>query len=278
MTLVLEVTDRDGWRKEFPLERRLVLVGSNPSNQIALAESRGQGVERLHLQLMLDENDPFHCKVLNTSSGALEINEGGEPVMLDPRKSRVVAMNTEIKVGEFRLQLCGAGPGVPLAASNGNGHRESSIHAPNSTPVAGSPFVEPAFVRQRLAAPPVFAPGPVGLAVRLTQATLTRSQPAEAVVTISNRGDKTAVQFRLQVDGLPPESIEVPPLPLLFPGAEKTFGMTLSHPPTVLRAGPHLLRFIAVAPDAYPGEQATVQQTVNVPAIYTHELSIRGPL
>ena len=48
----VEVVDRDGWRKAFPLEKHIVHIGSDPRNDVVLDSRRGAGVAARHLQLI----------------------------------------------------------------------------------------------------------------------------------------------------------------------------------------------------------------------------------
>jgi hypothetical protein len=230
---------------------------------------------------MLSPHDQSSCRVVNMSKIGVEITAGGQTTTLAPAKMQVIGMDSLLKIGEFQLQLRSAYSLPFPAAPNGNGHSEPvpPLHTQFVPAVTTRAVLEKPMAAPRVAAPPpVFGPGPVGLAARLTRSTLTRTEPAEAIVTVANRGERTAVQIRLQVDGLPSHCFEVPPLPLLFPGAEKTLVITFTHPETVLKAGTHPLRFTAVAPEAYPGEQAVVQQSLSVPAHFAHTVTLRGPL
>lgn len=278
MQASIEVTDRDGWRKEFPLLRTLVMVGSDLANDIPLPESRGQGAEPRHLQILLNPQDTSACRIINMAKNPVEITIAGEVTWLAPSTAMMVSMESALRIGEYRLQLHSFGTPPLYNGMNGNGMVEvASFQRPVSAPpsVVVESRVAPSFAPSPSS---VYGKGSIGLAVRMTQATLTPSQPAEAYISIANRGTKTAVQFRLMIEGLPSESYEVPPLPLLFPNAEKTLTIQLRHPNKPLQAGSHPVRFIAVAPEAYPDEQTVVQQSVVVPTVYAHEVKLRGPL
>jgi hypothetical protein len=280
----IEVTDRDGWRKEFPLLRNLVMVGSDLANDIPLPESRGQGAEPRHLQILLNPQDNSACRVINMAKSPVEITIAGQVTLLAPSTAMVISMESALRIGDYRLQLHGFGAPPAYSKMNGNAPVEmASFQRPAPTPTT-APYSPSAVVENRVApafsptTPPVYGGGPIGLAVRMSQATLTDHQPAEAFITVANRGEKTAVQIRLLIEGLPSDSYEIPPLPLLFPNAEKSLTIQLRYPNKPLSAGSHPVRFLAVAPEAYPNEQVVVQQSVVVPSVFAHEVKLRGPL
>lgn len=280
----IEVTDRDGWRKEFPLLRNLVMVGSDLANDIPLPESRGQGAEPRHLQILLNPQDGSACRVINMAKSPIEITIAGQVTLLAPATAMVISMESALRIGDYRLQLHGFGAAPTHSGMNGNAPLEmASFQRPAPTPSTIAPT---AVIKENRPSSPAFMPvspssynaGPIGLAVRMSNAILTQQQPAEAWITVANRGEKTAVQIRLMIEGLPAECYEIPPLPLLFPNAEKNITIPLHYPNKPLTAGSHPIRFIAVAPEAYPNEQAVVQQSVQVPSVFAHEVKIRGPL
>ena len=49
MASVIEITDKDGWTKEFNLSKTIAYVGADPRNDIVLDPERGQGVSPRHL-------------------------------------------------------------------------------------------------------------------------------------------------------------------------------------------------------------------------------------
>jgi hypothetical protein len=282
MQPLIEVTDRDGWRKEFPLLRTLVMVGSDSANDIPLPESRGQGAEPRHLQILLNSQDNSSCRIINMSKSPVEVTTAGQITLLGPATAMVVGMESALRIGDYRLQLHGSTFTPTYIPKNGAATSEMvTFQRPAPTPYAPvvtserqltpTTFINPPFA-------PAFQSGPIGLAVRLTHATLTQERPAEALITVANRGDKTAVQIRLMIEGLPPECYEIPPLPLLFPNAEKTLAIELRQPHKAIQAGSIPVRFIAVAPEAYPDEKAVVTQSIVIPSIYAHEVKLRGPL
>jgi hypothetical protein len=88
-------------------------------------------------------------------------------------------------------------------------------------------------------------------------------------------GDRAAVQFKIELEGLDPDSYEIGPGPVLFPNAEKTVTFRLRHPKRPYPpAGPHRITFHVTAPDAYPDERATISQEVEVAPFYRHKTRV----
>lgn len=232
----LEIIDREGWRKEFPLQGRIAHVGSGDGNTIVLASSRGSGVSPRHLQFIFPEGGG--CRLVNLGESDVRMDgEGGAP--LPPHLTRRVIDGQRLTVGDFTLV-------VHLAATEG----AASAPAP---------------VTSRS----------IDLRMALPETRLTPTQPIEGAVIVRNAGDQPGVQFRLTLEGLPSACYELGPAPLLFPNAEKSIALRLSHPhgPT-LRAGEHRFTVRATAPTAYPDEQAEVAQRIEVAPFYAHALEL----
>jgi hypothetical protein len=117
----------------------------------------------------------------------------------------------------------------------------------------------------------------IGLSLRMPEPRLGPGRPLDAVLVVSNLGDESGVQFRLEVEGLEPDHYELGSAPLLFPQAEKEVPLRIHHsqkptPP----AGPHRIVVRAAAPAHYPGESAAVSQTIEVLPFYRHDVRITG--
>jgi hypothetical protein len=230
----LEVIDRDGWRKEFPLSGHIAHVGCASGNTVVLDSSRGGGVSPRHLQFILLEEGG--CRLVNLGESEVVLM-GADADMLAPHLTRRVGDAQRLKVGDFTLIL----------------HLEGEV----------GPVPQPLSSRS------------IGLRIALPDTRLTPERPIEGAVVVRNEGEQPGVQFRLTLDGLPPACYELGPAPLLFPNAEKSIALRLSHPhgPT-LRAGEHRFTVRATAPTAYPDEQAEVAQRIEVAPFYAHALEL----
>ncbi|MCD4737675.1 MAG: FHA domain-containing protein [Anaerolineae bacterium] len=103
---VLQITDRDGWQKEFPLARRIIHIGSASNNDIVLAAEHGSGVATCHLQLIALETAGYRLVNLGDTEIVLE----GETLLrLGHHATREVSAGQRIRVGEFTLLFQGNG-------------------------------------------------------------------------------------------------------------------------------------------------------------------------
>ena len=232
---VIEVTDKAGWRKEFTLEKTIAYIGAAPRKDIVLDPERGTGVSPRHLQL------------ISVASGFRLINMGDTEVRLGANAEKVVAPRAflevtggdRVKVGDFTLSF-GGSAGGGIAGHDADGNSRS-----------------------------------ISLKLNLSQTKLGVTAPLEGTVVVRNWGNKTGVQFSLEVDGLAPECLEIGPGPLLFPNAEKEVPFKVHHPhaPKPL-AGDYRIRIRATAPAAYPGESAMVSQMIQLMPYYSHKLRV----
>ncbi len=231
----LEIIDREGWRKQFPLQGRIAHVGSSAGNTIMLEASRGGGVSPRHLQFIFPEDGG--CRLVNLGETDVRVDDDEGSAPLPPHLTRHVGDGQRLKIGDFTLV-------VHLGAIEG------PVDAP--TPVTSRS---------------------IDLRMALPETRLTPARPIEGAVIVRNAGDQPGVQFRLTLEGLPPACYELGPAPLLFPNAEKSVSLRLMHPqgPTLL-AGEHRFTVRAAAPTAYPDEQAQVTQRIEVAPFYAHTL------
>jgi hypothetical protein len=238
---MIEVIDKDGWRKSFSLDqdKTIILIGSDSNNDVILEGHRGKGVAPRHLQLILSAADSG-CRLVNLADTDVLVGET-EQRQLAPHSYVNIAAGERVRVGDFSV-VFHLGSGLETVAG-----REEKRYGAKA----------------------------VGLRVSLSQTQLTRHQPLEGVVTLRNQGDKAGVQFKLELEGLSPESYEMEPGPILFAGAEKDVLLRL-HPSkrSKLRAGEHHFAIHATAPEAYPGEGATSLQVVQVLPFYQHSLRL----
>jgi hypothetical protein len=237
----VEVIDREGWRRDFPLNRPLIQIGSDPRNDIVLEAARGAGVAARQLQVIIGGGVSGYRLV---NMGDTELPVGGGEMRLAPRTFIDVQSGASLRVGDFTLTFLGEG-----------GSAETALAPGAARPASGGANIA------------------VRLALPHTQ--LTPDHPLDGAVTIRNLGDKPGVQFKIDVEGLDPSWYDIGPGPVLFSGAEKDVFFRLHHPKQPRpAAGPLQLRLRVTAPAAYLGESASASQTIQVMPYYAYSLSL----
>jgi hypothetical protein len=248
----IEVADREGWRREHPLQKNIIHVGSDARNDIVLDTSHGSGVSPRHLQLIALDGQGF--RMVNIGSTDVSIGAVGERTIA-PLGVLDIGSGERIKVGDFLLTLY-AGPG-------GGGGGSPAVTATGISTAGGG--------GERNS-------GSIGLSVSFPNISLSPTRPIDGVVNVRNLGDKTGAQFRIEIEGLDPEFYEIGPGPILFPGAEKSVSMRIHHPRKAdPPAGELRLRIRATAPTAYPGDSAQVTQTIRILPYHTYKLRLVIP-
>jgi hypothetical protein len=270
----VEITDKDGWHKEFPLHRPLIHVGSDPRNDIVLETVRGAGVAARHLQLIAMPGGKSY-RAINLDEGNVLLGEAGDR-SLAPRSVIEIGDGECVRLGQFSLVFhlgegTAAAPqpepaqAVPVAVA-----RPSAVAAERRAPAAAA--------GRQAAAVTVDtekASAAIGLRLSLPPAALDPECPLEGVVAVRNLGKEPGVQFKLKVEGLDPDCYEIGPGPILFPDVEKGVYLRLHHPRRPgLAAGRHEICICATAPDAYPGESVTVCREIEVLPYFKHALSL----
>jgi hypothetical protein len=244
------VTDRDGWRKEYPLTKNIIHVGSASNNEIVLDGAHGAGVA------------PRHVQVIATPQGARIVNIGNSAIIIGatarnsapPLAVIDIPSGEIIRIGDYTLTIRTDGSnGHSPAASLG-----APAHGANGGSAAASGQV-------------------IGLRASFPQIQLSPDKPLEGSVLVRNLGDKSGAQFKLEVEGLDPDCYEIGPGPVLFPGAEKPVTLRLFHskrckPP----AGEYRFQIRAIAPTAYPEASATITVMIYIRPYYRYRLHLEG--
>ncbi len=229
----IEVIDKDGWRKEFSFQKSLFHIGSAAVNDLVLENARGGGVAARHAQLIaLPDGSGF--RLVNLGDTDILLNEAGDK-LAPPHSVATVSDGSVIKVGDFTLIFHGAAMMIAAAPAAGR-----SSH--------------------------------IGLRLSLPRTKVAPHQNLAGVLAVANHGDQTGVQFDLDLEGLEPDCYNIEPAPLLSSGSEREVALRIFHRGDKPAAGDHTVTIRAVAPDAYPGEEASVTCTIQVQPFYKHTL------
>ncbi len=100
----VEVIDRDGWRKEYPLNQAIFHIGSDPRNHIVLEGGRGAGIEARHAQLIAVPGSRSY-RLVNLSQLPIQMDSSGR--ILPPRGATDIYDRDVVRIGEhtFRFVL-----------------------------------------------------------------------------------------------------------------------------------------------------------------------------
>jgi hypothetical protein len=258
----IQVIDGDGWQREFPLQKNLIHVGSDPLCDVVLDARRGAGVASRHLQLIAMPGDAQRYRAVNLGNDDIMLGDSANRT-LSPRSMVEIAHGERLRVGDFTLVFRLGRPAVP-AAPQEPVRQVAPAAAVTTAPVATVPIVgadETSTV--------------IGLNMSLSASVLELEQPLDGIVTVRNQGNEPGVQFKLELLGLEPDCYELGPAPILFPNVEKGVFLTLRHPNrSSPPAGRHQIRIRATAPEAYPGESATVSREIEIMPYYRHSLRL----
>ncbi len=260
----VEISDKDGWRKEFPLSKSLLYVGSGPDVDVRLDPNRGGGVMPRHLQLVTLPGTGNCYLAINLE--VAEISVAGNR-KLPPHGAVELADGDFIRLGDFVLtfRLTKAAEAYPRplpAAAQGTASR-AQVAGDDSAPA-------PVVSSQAESVSNI-----IGLTLAFRQTDLETDHPIDGSVIVRNQGTRPGVQFRLELEGLPPDRYTIGPGPILFPNGEKEVYVRLMHPlaPTP-EAGECNIKIRASAPDAYPGESTTLTQVIRIQPFYSHTLRL----
>lgn len=248
----IEIIDREGWRRLFEVNKGLILVGSQPQNDIVLDGGRGGGVQPRHLQLVAVAGG---YRLVNLGDNELILSNG------ERLPAHAVCNLTDgslLQLGEFKLKFhVGNAPEeLPMLSTGASEPTTQNVF--NATPRLQEGFSTV-----------------IGLSIRLPYTQLSPEQPIEGSLTVRNLGEKTGAQFRLELDGLPQETYDIGAGPILFPGAQKEVRLQLKHPRASFPpVGPHRITVRASAPLAYPGESAAATQIIEILPYHAHRVHI----
>jgi hypothetical protein len=254
----VEITDKDGWRKAFPLQRPLIHIGSDPKNDIVLEVSRGSGVAPRHLQLIAVPGSRGY-RAINLGDRDITLGDSGNRFLL-PRSAVDIPDGECLRLGDYSLVFRIGEVGAERPASTAG--REAVSRGVVGEPAVTGPR------REKSSAS-------IGLRLSLPRTELDPGSPLEGVITVRNLGNEAGVQFRLEVEGLDADCYEVGPGPILFPNVEKGVSLRLYHPRrSSLLAGRYQIHIRAAAPEAYPGESVMISQEIQVLPFYSHALRL----
>jgi hypothetical protein len=237
----IEVINKFGWRKDFVVDKPIIQIGRDARNDLVLDDGFENGIAPRHAQLLPSSVNRQGLRLINLSDKDITVYaQGGKSeisVLLTQPPSATITPRSSGEIASGDLVRLGE---FSLVFEGGASYSEV-----------------------------------VKLTLDLPSKALTLDRPLTGVLNIHHVGNKAAVQFKIELEGLDPDSYEIGPGPVLFPNAEKQVSFRLMHPKRAYPpAGSHKITFHVTAPDAYPNERATVSGEIEGAPIYRHKMRV----
>jgi hypothetical protein len=230
----IEVVNKFGWRKDFVLEKSIIQIGRDSRNDVVLDDGAENEVAARHAQLLPSSASRNGMRLINLSNHAVQLFKQGQP---ENSSGTMVDPRSSAEIAAGDRVRIGT---FTLVFHSGDTRSEV-----------------------------------MRLSVDMPDTQLLLDNVLRGALKIHHVGDKAAVQFRIEVSGLDGEFVELGPGPVLFPNAEKQVEFRLRHPRRPLPfAGEHQITFHVTAPDAYPGEQASIHHTIQVAPFFNHRMRV----
>jgi hypothetical protein len=237
----IEIINKFGWRKDFVIDKPIIQIGRDARNDLVLDDGFENGIAPRHAQLLPSSVNRSGLRLVNLSDKDIFLYAQGGKLALN--------------------QVLAAPPTTtipPRASGEISGGDLLKIGEFTLVFQGGASYSEV-----------------VRLNLEMPSRLLALDRPLTGVLGIHHVGNKAAVQFRIELEGLDPDSYEIGPGPVLFPNAEKQVNFRLMHPKRPYPpAGAHTITFHVSAPDAYGGERATVSQEIEVAPLYRHKMRV----
>jgi hypothetical protein len=248
----IEVQDKDGWRRTYPVEKNILYIGSMEGNDITLDSWRGAGVTARHLQVIYLPGQRY--RLINLSDQEIPLGTSGAR-NIEPRASADVSHGQQLTLGDFRLTFKTDGRSIGPAGNTTTASLPAAAVGSTIGTEIGSDYI--------------------GLSVFLNQTYLSPDSSIDGNITITNNGDRPGVQFKIEVDGLPESCFNVGAGPILFPRAEKSVPLRMYHPQTATPpSGEYPVRIYVTAPEGYPREQAVALVNITLMPFFEHSVQL----
>lgn len=240
----IEVINKYGWRKEFVIDKPIIQIGRDGRNDIVLDDGHDSDVAARHAQLLPSAVNRQGMRLINLSDREIQVLPGA---------AQAVAGAAGVAVAQR--------PPVTVSA------RASGEVAPGDALKIGDFTLVFHGGEQQS--------GVLKLDIESSGKLLELDRPLTGTLTIRHLGNQAAVQFKIEVDGLDPDVVEIGPGPVLFPNAEKQVPFRLHHPKRPHPpAGNRRVTFTVSAPAAYPNERATIALDLQIAPFYRHKVRV----
>jgi len=233
----IQVVDRKGWYKSFPLEKALTMIGSAPFNDIVLSETHGSGVASVHLQLISNQTAKRGFRLINLVNEPLllTLSNAKGSLELQAKGSRELEDGDGVQLGDFRIIFY-------LQTESGLSIDKSSEN--------------------------------IGVKLEMPGITLRQRSKLTGLLTLKNFGTDKRSQFEIDLEGLPADCYQVDPAPLLYPGGEEKLQIRFFHLGIRPNAGECPIQIHVTAVDAYPKEKVILPVVLAIESVYQYSLGV----
>ncbi|MBW6474117.1 MAG: FHA domain-containing protein [Anaerolineaceae bacterium] len=233
----IQVVDRKGWSKSFPLEKALTMIGSAPFNDIVLSEAHGSGVAAVHLQLISTQTAKRGFRLINLVNEPLllTLSNARGSLELQAKGSRELEDGDFVQLGDFRITFY-------LQTENGFSIEKSSEN--------------------------------IGVKLEMPGVILRQGSKLTGLLTLKNFGTEKRSQFEIDLEGLPADCYQVDPAPLLYPGGEEKLQIRFFHLGNRPNAGESPIQIHVTAVDAYPKEKVILPVVLDIEPVYQYSLGV----
>ncbi len=233
----IKIINKAGWAKQIDIEKALLLVGSQESNDIVLPEEYGSGVAPRHLQLICPKSPGSEYRLINLSGSEIQLfsRQMVSKGVIQLHGTKPIDNGDTILIGEFQLQF------------------ELLVY-------------KRCIIEKRTAN--------LGIKLELPDQPLRPGKKLAGILELTNYGDSRRCQFDIDLEGLPLDCYKISPAPMLYPGATEELQMVFLHRTTQPEAGQHCVKITASAPGTYPSEMIEIDLPLLVEPVHQFALQI----
>ncbi len=231
------VTNESGWQKPYQLGAGVHWIGTAEDTLIRLQEA--EGLAAYHIQVVNTPSEEY-IRLINLSIEDILIEMNGESLVFSPGKLVDISDSARLHVGQLTIAFQVNKPHI---------ERQAVLEQ----------------VQRRM-----------GMRLVLSDNILRPGGCLVGHLSLQNLGSE-ACQFEVALEGLPEESYEISPPPLISIGGEESCDIRIFHRGFTPPAGRQLIRLYISAPEVYPGETITIEQNIKVLPYYRQSLSFEPP-
>jgi hypothetical protein len=257
--MVIQVKDKRGWQKQFPIEDKILLfIGAGPHDDILLNSAPQEDAlpvgprqaQLLNLHERSLENKPM-LQLINLSQVpiALQLAKASQPTEVESYVKADIVVGDAFCIGGYTLRL----------------------EDDEASPQKGANADASDYVSSQ---------GDIGLSFELSNPVLAPHGAVQGRITVRNNGPRKAAQFQLSVwlDGAINAACQLSTASFaLYPNASQEATVWVRHPcNATLTADEHVLEVRVEAPGAYPNQTQAATRPLRVLPCFDHEVRLRA--